>query len=94
MFQRSFKFRLNSQLNINFKVTDSGLLFFVHGRSACVKGKFRESYLLPAFSVKPVLSTDTPIPREKLNPPTPSIYVSVTTLASTTQTLTKSQCLP
>ncbi|XP_076129865.1 lysine (K)-specific demethylase 6B, b [Alosa pseudoharengus] len=44
-------------------------------KSACVKGKFRESYLLPAFSVKPVLSTETPIPREKLNPPTPSIYL-------------------
>lgn len=42
-----------------------------------MKGKFRESYLLPAFSVKPVLSTETPIPREKLNPPTPSIYVSL-----------------
>ncbi|XP_045064075.1 lysine-specific demethylase 6B-like [Coregonus clupeaformis] len=44
-------------------------------KGAKVKGKFRESYLLPAFSVKPVLSTDTPIPREKLNPPTPSIYL-------------------
>ncbi|XP_067112740.1 lysine-specific demethylase 6B-like [Osmerus mordax] len=40
-----------------------------------IKGKFRESYLLPAFSVKPNLTTDTPIPREKLNPPTPSIYL-------------------
>lgn len=59
-----------------------------------MKGKFRESYLLPAFSVKPVLSTGTPIPREKLNPPTPSIYVSTTTLTNTTQTLTESQCLP
>ncbi|KAK6316902.1 hypothetical protein J4Q44_G00123020 [Coregonus suidteri] len=44
-------------------------------KGAKVKGKFRESYLLPAFSVKPVLSTNPPIPREKLNPPTPSIYL-------------------
>ncbi|KAM9438708.1 uncharacterized protein ACWYII_016039 isoform 2-T3 [Salvelinus alpinus] len=44
-------------------------------KGAKVNGKFRESYLLPAFSVKPVLSTNTPIPREKLNPPTPSIYL-------------------
>lgn len=44
-------------------------------RGAKVKGKFRESYLLPAFSVKPK-TTEEPIPREKLNPPTPSIYVS------------------
>ncbi|KAM9847040.1 lysine (K)-specific demethylase 6B, b [Aulostomus maculatus] len=40
-----------------------------------VKGKFKESYLLPALSVKPNFSIDTPIPREKLNPPTPSIYL-------------------
>ncbi|XP_051971761.1 lysine-specific demethylase 6B-like [Xyrauchen texanus] len=40
-----------------------------------IKSKFRESYLLPAFSVKPILSSETPIPREKLNPPTPSIYL-------------------
>lgn len=44
-------------------------------RAAKVKGKFKESYLLPSFSVKPVTS-DGPIPREKLYPPTPSIYVS------------------
>uniref|UniRef100_A0A8K9V2Z1 Lysine-specific demethylase 6B n=1 Tax=Oncorhynchus mykiss TaxID=8022 RepID=A0A8K9V2Z1_ONCMY len=44
-------------------------------KGAKVKGKFRESYLLRAFSVKPVLITDPPIPREKLNPPTPSIYL-------------------
>ncbi|KAL2094548.1 hypothetical protein ACEWY4_009267 [Coilia grayii] len=44
-------------------------------KTASVKGKFRESYLLPAFSVKPNLSTATPILREKLNPPTPSIYL-------------------
>ncbi|XP_072515472.1 lysine (K)-specific demethylase 6B, b isoform X3 [Salminus brasiliensis] len=40
-----------------------------------IEGKFRESYLLPALSVKPVLNPETPIPREKLNPPTPSIYL-------------------
>uniref|UniRef100_A0AAY4BJD2 [histone H3]-trimethyl-L-lysine(27) demethylase n=1 Tax=Denticeps clupeoides TaxID=299321 RepID=A0AAY4BJD2_9TELE len=44
-------------------------------KNARVTGKFKESYLLPAFSVKPVLSTEQPIPREKLNPPTPSIYL-------------------
>lgn len=41
-----------------------------------VKGKFKESFLLPAFSVKPNIAIGTLIPREKLNPPTPSIYVS------------------
>ncbi|XP_036452577.1 lysine-specific demethylase 6B isoform X1 [Colossoma macropomum] len=44
-------------------------------KAARVKGKFKESYLLPSFSVKPVLSMEHPIPREKLNPPTPSIYL-------------------
>uniref|UniRef100_A0A8C2GDD6 Lysine-specific demethylase 6B n=1 Tax=Cyprinus carpio TaxID=7962 RepID=A0A8C2GDD6_CYPCA len=44
-------------------------------KGARVKGKFKESYLLPAFSVKPVLTTEQPIPQEKLNPPTPSIYL-------------------
>ncbi|KAG7240071.1 hypothetical protein INR49_027925 [Caranx melampygus] len=44
-------------------------------KGARVKGKFRESYLLPAFSVKPIMSSEENIPREKLNPPTPSIYL-------------------
>uniref|UniRef100_A0A673N092 Lysine-specific demethylase 6B n=1 Tax=Sinocyclocheilus rhinocerous TaxID=307959 RepID=A0A673N092_9TELE len=44
-------------------------------KGARLKGKFKESYLLPAFSVKPVLTTEQPICREKLNPPTPSIYL-------------------
>ncbi|KAM3590003.1 uncharacterized protein V6R79_001795 [Siganus canaliculatus] len=44
-------------------------------KAARMKGKFRESYLLPAFSVKPLMPTEEPIPREKLNPPTPSIYL-------------------
>ncbi|KAI7793149.1 lysine (K)-specific demethylase 6B, b [Triplophysa rosa] len=42
-------------------------------KAANIKAKFRESYLLPALSVKPNLSSETPI--EKLNPPTPSIYL-------------------
>ncbi|KAM6970541.1 uncharacterized protein FYW47_005781 [Aplochiton taeniatus] len=44
-------------------------------KGAKVSGKFRCSYLLPAFSVKPNLNTSALIPREKLNPPTPSIYL-------------------
>ncbi|GAA6069285.1 lysine (K)-specific demethylase 6B, b [Tachysurus ichikawai] len=44
-------------------------------RDTKVKGHFRESYLLPSLSVKPVLKVETQIPREKLNPPTPSIYL-------------------
>lgn len=50
-------------------------MFFSCFRAARVKGKFKESYLLPAFSVKPIMTSEEPIPREKLNPPTPSIYV-------------------
>ncbi|XP_060911621.1 lysine (K)-specific demethylase 6B, b isoform X1 [Labrus mixtus] len=44
-------------------------------KGTSVKGKFKESFLLPAFSVKPNIAVVTPIPREKLNPPTPSIYL-------------------
>uniref|UniRef100_A0AAQ4NYH1 [histone H3]-trimethyl-L-lysine(27) demethylase n=2 Tax=Gasterosteus aculeatus TaxID=69293 RepID=A0AAQ4NYH1_GASAC len=40
-----------------------------------VKGKFKESFLLPTFSVKPNIATTALIPRAKLNPPTPSIYL-------------------
>ncbi|XP_029030423.1 uncharacterized protein LOC114870008 [Betta splendens] len=40
-----------------------------------VKGKFKESYLLSSLSVKPNIAIQIPIPREKLNPPTPSIYL-------------------
>uniref|UniRef100_A0A8D3BB78 Lysine-specific demethylase 6B n=1 Tax=Scophthalmus maximus TaxID=52904 RepID=A0A8D3BB78_SCOMX len=40
-----------------------------------VKGKFKESFLLSTFSVKPNIDIKTLIPREKLNPPTPSIYL-------------------
>lgn len=46
-----------------------------------MKGKFKESFLLPAFCVKPTVAIGNPIPREKLNPPTPSIYVSPTQLS-------------
>lgn len=48
---------------------------FVPHRNAKVKGKFRESYLSPAQSVKPKINTEEKLPLEKLNPPTPSIYV-------------------
>ncbi|MCJ8731424.1 hypothetical protein PDJAM_G00199450 [Pangasius djambal] len=44
-------------------------------KGARIKGKFKESYLLPTLSVKPVTTMEHPIPREKLNPPTPSIYL-------------------
>ncbi|XP_017345113.1 lysine (K)-specific demethylase 6B, b isoform X2 [Ictalurus punctatus] len=44
-------------------------------KDAKVRGRFRESYLLPSLSVKPVLNVTSQIPREKLNPPTPSIYL-------------------
>ncbi|KAM9834037.1 lysine-specific demethylase 6B-like [Syngnathus typhle] len=44
-------------------------------KGARVKGKFRESFLLPAFSVKPIMTSEEPIPREKLNSPTPRIYL-------------------
>ncbi|XP_058483243.1 uncharacterized protein LOC131458291 [Solea solea] len=40
-----------------------------------VKGKFKESHLLPTLSVKPNIDIKIPIPRDKLNPPTPSIYL-------------------
>ncbi|PIO33798.1 hypothetical protein AB205_0187460, partial [Aquarana catesbeiana] len=40
-----------------------------------LKGKFKESYVLPSMSVKPPIGTERNLPREKLNPPTPSIYL-------------------
>uniref|UniRef100_A0A8C3HF96 Lysine-specific demethylase 6B n=1 Tax=Chrysemys picta bellii TaxID=8478 RepID=A0A8C3HF96_CHRPI len=45
-------------------------------KHAKVKGKFKESYLSAAQSVKPLINAEEKLPREKLNPPTPSIYVS------------------
>ncbi|XP_064408845.1 lysine-specific demethylase 6B isoform X2 [Latimeria chalumnae] len=44
-------------------------------KSVKVKGKFKESYLLSSFSVKPQVMTEEILPREKLSPPTPSIYL-------------------
>lgn len=58
-----------------FMFASVNLCLFSCCRAARLKGKFKESYLLPAFSVKPIISREEPIPREKLNPPTPSIYV-------------------
>ncbi|XP_062300790.1 lysine-specific demethylase 6B isoform X1 [Scomber scombrus] len=58
---------------ISIKNTASEIIRSCKG--ARVKGKFRESYLLPAFSVKPIINPEELIPREKLNPPTPSIYL-------------------
>ncbi|XP_069074785.1 lysine-specific demethylase 6B isoform X1 [Pleurodeles waltl] len=39
------------------------------------KDKFKESYVLPSYSVKPQMGSEKNLPREKLNPPTPSIYL-------------------
>ncbi|XP_040907513.1 lysine (K)-specific demethylase 6B, b [Toxotes jaculatrix] len=58
---------------INIKHTATEVIRACKGTR--VKGKFKESYLLPAFSVKPNIAIKTLIPREKLNPPTPSIYL-------------------
>ncbi|XP_068130086.1 lysine-specific demethylase 6B isoform X2 [Hyperolius riggenbachi] len=44
-------------------------------KNMVLKGKFKESYVLPSMSVKPPLGTERNLPREKLNPPTPSIYL-------------------
>uniref|UniRef100_A0A8C0IRF9 [histone H3]-trimethyl-L-lysine(27) demethylase n=1 Tax=Chelonoidis abingdonii TaxID=106734 RepID=A0A8C0IRF9_CHEAB len=48
-------------------------------KHARVKGKFKESYLSAAQSVKPLINAEEKLPRDKLNPPTPSIYVSDST---------------
>ncbi|XP_063305790.1 lysine-specific demethylase 6B isoform X3 [Pelobates fuscus] len=44
-------------------------------KNMVLKGKYKESYLLPSMSVKPPMGTEQNLPREKLNPPTPSIYL-------------------
>ncbi|XP_057258486.1 lysine-specific demethylase 6B-like, partial [Pezoporus wallicus] len=44
-------------------------------KQARLKGPFRESYLSPAQSVKPQIDSQEKLPRDKLNPPTPSIYL-------------------
>lgn len=61
------------------RLSNKLLMCFVilFSRGEKVKGKFKESFLLPAFNVKPNIDTETKIPQEKLNPPTPSIYVSL-----------------
>uniref|UniRef100_A0A5S6JYP7 Lysine-specific demethylase 6B n=1 Tax=Xenopus tropicalis TaxID=8364 RepID=A0A5S6JYP7_XENTR len=59
-----------SELTINNTAAE-----IVRATSMVLKGKFKESYLLPSMSVKPPLGTEQNLPREKLNPPTPSIYL-------------------
>lgn len=44
-------------------------------KNMVVKGKYKESYVLSSMSVKPPMGTERNLPREKLNPPTPSIYL-------------------
>lgn len=44
-------------------------------KNMVLKGKYKESYVLPSMSVKPPMGTERNLPREKLNPPTPSIYL-------------------
>ncbi|XP_074979888.1 LOW QUALITY PROTEIN: lysine-specific demethylase 6B [Caretta caretta] len=44
-------------------------------KHAKVKGKFKESYLSAAQSVKPLINGEEKLPRDKVNPPTPSIYL-------------------
>ncbi|KAM3927257.1 lysine-specific demethylase 6B isoform 2-T6 [Leptodactylus fuscus] len=44
-------------------------------KNMVLKGKYKESYVLPSMSVKPPVGTERNLPREKLNPPTPSIYL-------------------
>ncbi|KAG9469992.1 hypothetical protein GDO78_019163 [Eleutherodactylus coqui] len=44
-------------------------------KNMVLKGKYKESYVLPSMSVKPPIGTERNLPREKLNPPTPSIYL-------------------
>ncbi|CAM4642015.1 unnamed protein product [Lepidochelys kempii] len=44
-------------------------------KHAKVKGKFKESYLSAAQSVKPLINAEEKLPRDKVNPPTPSIYL-------------------
>lgn len=44
-------------------------------KQARLPGPFRESYLSPAQSVKPRIDSQEKLPRDKLSPPTPSIYL-------------------
>ncbi|XP_054608456.1 lysine-specific demethylase 6B-like isoform X2 [Dunckerocampus dactyliophorus] len=59
----------------DISISNSAAEIICSCKGARVKGKFRESYLLPAFSVKPIMASEEHIPSEKLNPPTPSIYL-------------------
>uniref|UniRef100_A0A8B9ECM9 [histone H3]-trimethyl-L-lysine(27) demethylase n=1 Tax=Anser cygnoides TaxID=8845 RepID=A0A8B9ECM9_ANSCY len=52
-----------------------GFLWRFCGVSARLPGPFRESYLSPAQSVKPRIDSQEKLPRDKLSPPTPSIYL-------------------
>ncbi|XP_053318269.1 lysine-specific demethylase 6B isoform X3 [Spea bombifrons] len=60
-----------SELTINHSAAD----IVRATKNLVMKGKFKESYLLPSMSVKPPMGTERNLPREKLNPPTPSIYL-------------------
>ncbi|XP_075062531.1 lysine-specific demethylase 6B isoform X2 [Mixophyes fleayi] len=44
-------------------------------KNMVLKGKYKESYVLQSMSVKPPIGTEQNLPRETLNPPTPSIYL-------------------
>ncbi|XP_075715373.1 lysine-specific demethylase 6B isoform X2 [Rhinoderma darwinii] len=44
-------------------------------KNMVLKGKFKESYVHSSMSVKPPIGPERNLPREKLNPPTPSIYL-------------------
>uniref|UniRef100_A0A8C5M8T0 Lysine-specific demethylase 6B n=1 Tax=Leptobrachium leishanense TaxID=445787 RepID=A0A8C5M8T0_9ANUR len=60
-----------SELTINHSAAD----IVRASKHMVLKGKYKESYLLPSLSVKPPVGTEQNLPREKLNPPTPSIYL-------------------
>ncbi|KAM8974472.1 lysine-specific demethylase 6B [Pelodytes ibericus] len=60
-----------SELTINHSAAD----IVRASKNMVLKGKYKESYLLPSMSVKPPIGTEQNLPREKLNPPTPSIYL-------------------
>ncbi|KAM9312492.1 lysine-specific demethylase 6B [Gastrophryne carolinensis] len=60
-----------SELTINHTATE----IIKATKNMVLKGKYKESFVLPSMSVKPPLGTERNLPREKLNPPTPSIYL-------------------
>ncbi|XP_062870702.1 lysine (K)-specific demethylase 6B, b isoform X2 [Trichomycterus rosablanca] len=71
---RASEFELRSIPLEEISITNTAAQIIKACKETDIKGKFHESYLLPSLSVKPVLNKE-PIPREKLNPPTPSIYL-------------------